>query len=343
MEDNAVEERVEDAYNAILADMQPAAPPESIVPIPVSAPVESTAAYPALPPTISEEAYNEHYETALLDLQRRQKAVRLITRAWQRFSDVRIYRYYRDLIKFRERGDPGLMLKCINPAEASLVDAAAGVHVRFRLGGDQFPPAIFYKIFIHNPLVDICAFAPRDYTMHKQKGAKEMNNKGPSNGKNPHSGWYERIENNGWRPVADRTLAMFDQITQDTSCRVIPFHHDKNKRRRNKQQWAKMRKREWLQKMYAEGKAAEVSGGAPAAEEQVPPDSFMPQDPQEKDWRPDDLEFEEDEAAVLVEWSDGLDFEKYVEGWSDLATSARSELFCGAADFPLESLEQMYI
>jgi len=186
--------------------------------------------------------------------------------------------------------------------------------------------------------------------VHKQKGAKAMNNKGHDNGKAPHSGWYERIENNGWRPVADRTLAMFDQITQDTSCRVIPFHYDKNKRRRNKQQWAKMRKREWLQKMYAEGKAAAEAGFPAAAEampelmQQDPPASFMPHDAegQASAW-PDDLEFEEDEAAILVEWSDGLDFEKYCEGWSDLATSARSELFCGAANFPLESLEQMYI
>ncbi len=37
----------------------------------------------------------------------------------------------------------------INPREAALVDAAAGIHVRFRLGGSTFPPLVFYKIFTH--------------------------------------------------------------------------------------------------------------------------------------------------------------------------------------------------
>jgi len=116
---------------------------------------------------VSEEAYNEAYRTALEQLNREKAAVATIVRAWQSFSDQRIYRYYRDLIKFRERGDPHLMLKCINPGEASLVDAAAGIHVRFRLGGIQFPPIIYYKIFVHQSLVDINAFAPRDYTQVK--------------------------------------------------------------------------------------------------------------------------------------------------------------------------------
>ena len=44
-------------------------------------------------------------------------------------QDVRIYRYYRDLIKFRERGDPGLMLKCINPAGVQSVAICAAAHL----------------------------------------------------------------------------------------------------------------------------------------------------------------------------------------------------------------------
>jgi hypothetical protein len=48
---------------------------------------------------------------------------------------VKIFRFYRDLIKFREKGDPAKLLKFVNPKEAKLIDAAAGIHVRFRLGG----------------------------------------------------------------------------------------------------------------------------------------------------------------------------------------------------------------
>ena len=32
-------------------------------------------------------------------------------------QDVKVFRFYRDLINFQGRGDPSLMLKCINPAE----------------------------------------------------------------------------------------------------------------------------------------------------------------------------------------------------------------------------------
>ena len=63
----------------------------------------------------------------------------------------------------RERGDPRELLRVINPREAQLADAAAGVHVRFRLGGTTFPPLVFYKIFTHRTVVDICAFGPRNY------------------------------------------------------------------------------------------------------------------------------------------------------------------------------------
>lgn len=46
-----------------------------------------------------------------------------------------MYRYYRDLINFKARGNPALMLRCINPNEAKLLDGASGVHVKFRLAG----------------------------------------------------------------------------------------------------------------------------------------------------------------------------------------------------------------
>lgn len=55
------------------------------------------------------------------------------------------------------------LLKCINPREASLIDAASRIHLRFRLGGCSFPPTILYKIFTHAPIADICSFGPRNY------------------------------------------------------------------------------------------------------------------------------------------------------------------------------------
>jgi len=47
------------------------------------------------------------------------------------------------------------MLRSINPREAALLDAAAGTHVRFRLGGAAFPPVIMYKIYTHRPVAGL--------------------------------------------------------------------------------------------------------------------------------------------------------------------------------------------
>ena len=48
---------------------------------------------------------------------------------------MQVYKYYRDLINFKQKGDPALMLKCINPNEAQYFDPAAGIHIKFRLAG----------------------------------------------------------------------------------------------------------------------------------------------------------------------------------------------------------------
>ncbi|CAN0229488.1 unnamed protein product, partial [Laminaria digitata] len=69
----------------------------------------------------------------------------------------------RNVIGFKLAGDPRLLLRAINPGEAALFDRAAGVHVRFRLGGYTFPPSIYYKVYTHQPVADIGSFAPRAY------------------------------------------------------------------------------------------------------------------------------------------------------------------------------------
>ena len=47
------------------------------------------------------------------------------------------------------RGNPSFLLKAINPVEAQLLDFSVNAHVRFRLGGDSFPPNIYYKVNIN--------------------------------------------------------------------------------------------------------------------------------------------------------------------------------------------------
>ena len=89
----------------------------------------------------------------------------------------------------------------------------------FRLAGERFPPTIYYKIYTNRPIQDLCANAPRDYTRPylRLKSAVDSNNKlnrFPQQGLwltgmifckrsvSDQVGWYRRIENNGWRPVA---------------------------------------------------------------------------------------------------------------------------------------------
>ena len=89
--------------------------------------------------------------------------MRAIQLAWRTHCSIRVYRYFKDLILHKLKGAPNDLLRCIIPGEADILDRAAGVHVRFRLGGHIFPPKIYYKIFTHRPLCDLNAFAPRNY------------------------------------------------------------------------------------------------------------------------------------------------------------------------------------
>jgi len=43
------------------------------------------------------------------------------------------------------------------------------------------------------------------------------------------TGWYQRMDNNGWRLVSDRLIhhIMADPVTWETSSKKYAFHHDK--------------------------------------------------------------------------------------------------------------------
>jgi hypothetical protein len=103
------------------------------------------------------------------------------------------------------RGNPAKLLKGINPLEAQLLETAVDCHVRFRLGGDTFPPNIYYKVFSKTNVCDINAFAPRDYSSLPREVGKEEKIKFSTYQRNrkeyESEGWYLRSDNNGWRPV----------------------------------------------------------------------------------------------------------------------------------------------
>ncbi|CAI9558843.1 unnamed protein product, partial [Staurois parvus] len=182
------------------------------------------------------------------------KAARVVQRAFRRILDMNVFRYLKNLINFKAQGDPKLLLKCINPREAELIDAAAGVHVRFRLGGTKFPPNIYYKLFTHRPIVDMCANSPKDYTKQcvKQLLPKQIHNHGVIP-EVTHSGWYKRVENNGWRLLTLRVFDSLDEVTVADNKRRVKFNHNKLQRIQDVLKKQKQRKIDWMRKMYYEG------------------------------------------------------------------------------------------
>ncbi|XP_053780193.1 protein MFI isoform X2 [Desmodus rotundus] len=178
------------------------------------------------------------------------KAARVIQKAWKRFLNVTVFQHFKSLINIRRQGEPRQIVRYINPKEAELLDAAAGVHVRFRLGGVKFPPEIYYKIFTERHIEDLCANSPRDYTKLSAKYASHI--KSDNVQEEDHSGWYRRIENNGWRPVSDR----FWMSTEDVMLgdkKECKFHFSKLKRRQDMEKKRKIRKIEWMRQMYYAG------------------------------------------------------------------------------------------
>ncbi|XP_048350669.1 protein MFI isoform X3 [Sphaerodactylus townsendi] len=185
-----------------------------------------------------------------LDEDERETAAITIQRAWRRWLDCGVFQFYKDLIGFKQCGDPSYLMRYIEPREAEFLDAAAGVHIRFRLGGAKFPPCIYYKVFTHRPVVDMCANSPRDYaklaTLKGQRGKPHRENKEDL------SGWYQRIENNGWRLLSPRFFRGLDSITAEDNVKVKDFRFNKLQKRQDIERKKKKKKIEWLKRMYAE-------------------------------------------------------------------------------------------
>ena len=206
------------------------------------------------------------------------KASTRIQLAWRAYCNRRIFSYYRDLVMVKLQGAPAEILKVIIPNESSLLDKAAGVACRFRLGGHIFPPKVFFKLFTYRGVCDVNAFAPRDYANEKPVEAFQQNIQShfiPKDAmkynRNIRVGatyfdtkvmtatsmdnWYKREERNSWRPLVP-TNQHDDILTPPWMREVLadkplaPFHFSKLKRRTDHVRLRKKKKREWLRKAY---------------------------------------------------------------------------------------------
>mmetsp|Transcript_21215 Transcript_21215/g.59267 ORF Transcript_21215/g.59267 Transcript_21215/m.59267 type:complete len:348 (+) Transcript_21215:2-1045(+) len=287
--------------------------------------------------SIQYEWRSREYERRRRSRRRRQqspdlKAALLVQHRWRCYTNRMIFRYFRDLINFREQGDPAQLLRSINPKEAALMDIAISAHVRFRLGGSTFPPTIYYKVFTHGAVTDVCAFAPRDYTAHKKATPVVLHNKdkpAQMENKDDRKGWYRRIENNGWRPVSEKLLHPQDEVTMRTAAISVDWAHNKVQRREELAKKRKEKKLKWLQAMYERGRSqmeegraqirAEGEGGKGAGSRALG-------------------DGEEDELDELLQWSDSLDFDSYHQDWLGLATTSRPSWPAGSSINAVRSL-----
>eukprot|EP00347_Sterkiella_histriomuscorum_P006593 403352176 len=268
-------------------------------------------------------------------------AVEKIQKAWRSFTNVKIFKYYKDLINFKEKGDPAQLLKSVNPSEAGILDAASKCHIRFRLGGDKFPPLIYYKIFAHGSIIDINAFAPRDYVkIKKDKKKQVINIKYDKDPNDKHDGWYNRYENNGWRPISDKILTPYDAVELRTANKPKKFHFDKKKRKEMTAQDKRAKKLKWLRKLYKDAKNAEIlqdapeilqqtGGGAKKADANALEQLYDNPFDDKRFMQLDDGDFD-NEVNNLIEWCEDLDYEKYTNNWHQLATSAYAGQDSGA-------------
>ncbi|XP_067234518.1 protein MFI isoform X1 [Chanodichthys erythropterus] len=246
------------------------------------------------------------------------RAARIIQRAWRTHIDTAVFKYLKKLVSFHNQGDPRLLLRFINPAEANILDAASGALIRFRLGGPTYPPNIYFKIYTRAPIVDMCACSPKDYTQQKIPAPSQIHNgRQTICAEDDHSGWYQRVENNGWRILSCKISMFEDPITQNTNEKKIEFHHSKIHRRQDVARKRKIRKIEWMRKMYAEGLLHDHTEHCKTAllvhkSTQRTMDSLQQTEPDS---------VSEHEVDELLAWSNALNFDEYINEWMNLGTS----------------------
>lgn len=80
----------------------------------------------------------------------RQAAASVIERAWIAFRDKQMFRLLKHSVCAAENSLTSEILRKVCPTEADFFkDKSLQIRVRFRFGGEEFPPLIFFKIYTH--------------------------------------------------------------------------------------------------------------------------------------------------------------------------------------------------
>ncbi|XP_072307420.1 protein MFI [Eucyclogobius newberryi] len=240
-----------------------------------------------------------------------QTAAVVIQKAWRSYLFRAIFGHYKELIGLCHHGDPQMILKTVNPREGELLDAAAGVFIRFRLGGTTFPPSIFYKIFTYRPIADLCASSPRIYAKLPNRQSEPANETEAAQ-----AGRYQRSENNNWRLYRNMLVPKSESAECDDE-KKVDFRYTKLQRRQDLVRWRKKKKIEWLKQMYSRGRLEAASLVDNSKQEVV--NRLEKNSEDIMDW----------ELNELLAWSDTINFEEYMTQWRCLACSQPSERSIG--------------
>ncbi|XP_032407631.1 uncharacterized protein C11orf65 homolog isoform X1 [Xiphophorus hellerii] len=233
-----------------------------------------------------------------------------------------------DLAKTKISQSNAKLFKSDCVSQAELLDPAAGVFIQFRLGGVNFPPQIYYKIFTYRPIVDIGASSPKDYNqLQRMKYLTEERD--PTLQMMDRTGWYQRVENNNWRLFCCKAITKKKPIDCFVT-KKIDFHPSKTQRIQDVRKWKKRRKIEWLKRMYKEGREEEQALQETLEEQSDQSDLLTIERKTAKDvmlsiedkGEDEILDWELDE---LLAWTSSLNFEEYMEEWKNQACSHTSE------------------
>ena len=220
-------------------------------------------------------------------------------------------------------------------------------------------------------MCDIGSFAPRDYTADdsKQLDPAALHNRSvmpqksfPSQfsgkvvvgrsefeatgvlGEEGTSGWYQRVENNGWRAVTVKAQHELreDSVEVDSAAQTKSnFHFSKLVRKKDVEAMKKKKKREWLRRMYEIGLAKEREPGRmDIVEKQATIQQQLMSGTNEKDMdmfnqhmkargEDDCIEIDSDgevdvEVEKLLSWTSNLDYDRYLGNWATIGTSGTS-------------------
>lgn len=81
----------------------------------------------------------------------RQAAASIIEKAWISYRDRQMFRLLKHAVCAAENSLSQEILRKVAPKEAEFLnDKTSQIRVRFRFGGGEFPPMIFFKVFLHS-------------------------------------------------------------------------------------------------------------------------------------------------------------------------------------------------